>query len=81
MEVSVAVLFHIACQGFDPLHGARLICRYIQRWRRRLCGVLIRGGIADGAMVRVNFVSEEVSMEFDEDGEKDRDGDALGSAV
>ena len=43
--------------------------------------VLIGGGVVDGAMVRVDFVLEELSMKFDEDGEKDRDGDALGSAV
>ena len=46
-----------------------------------MCGVLIRGGVVDGAMVRVDFVLEEVSMEFDKDGEKDRDGDAFGRAV
>ncbi len=64
LEISPAVVEHIATSGYDPAYGARPLKRVIQReLQNPLATALLKGDIADGGTVRVDEVDGELVFE------------------
>lgn len=71
MEITETAVKAIAAEGYDPAYGARPLKRVIQRRiQNPLATELLRGHIAEGGRVRIdyaneNFVFEPVSAEME----------------
>ncbi len=64
LEVSVALLDHLADKGWDPVFGARPLRRSIQEAiEDRLSDALLEGDFEEGDGVRMDFVAGEVTIE------------------
>lgn len=60
MEFTDAALDHIAEEGYDPVFGARPLKRVIQREiQNPLATELLKGSIAEGGSVRIDFVDDQ----------------------
>ena len=61
LEVTPAVVEHIASVGYDPAYGARPLKRVIQReLQNPLATELLKGGIAEGGTVRVDAIDGDL---------------------
>lgn len=67
VEFSDALRSWLAERGYDPLLGARPMCRLIQdQIRKPLAEKLLFGSLADGGKVRISIVDGEVSLDSPE---------------
>lgn len=61
LQVTPAVVDHIATVGYDPAYGARPLKRVIQReLQNPLATELLKGGITEGGTVRVDAIDGEL---------------------
>ena len=57
----------IARQGYDPVYGARPLRRYIAREvETRVGRAMIAGDVADGAVIRIDVVDDELVVDYDD---------------
>ena len=64
MEITDSAINAIAVEGYDPAYGARPLKRVIQRRiQNALATELLRGHIADGGRVRIDFVNDTFTFE------------------
>ena len=67
LEVSTAAKGMIAERGYDPVYGARPLKRYIQReLETKLARELIKGGLGDKALIKVDLDGEQLSIKVEE---------------
>ena len=66
LELSDEACRFIAEQGFDPVYGARPLRRFIAREvETRIGRALLRGDIADGAVIRVDVSNGELAVNYE----------------
>ena len=64
LDLTDAAKEHIACEGYDPVYGARPLKRFLQRaLETRLSRQLISGAITDHTRVTVEFKKGELVFE------------------
>ncbi|MEM7260888.1 MAG: type VI secretion system ATPase TssH, partial [Planctomycetota bacterium] len=57
----------VAQKGFDPVYGARPLRRYLQReLETRVARALIEGELLEGAVVSVNAVGDELTVQIED---------------
>jgi ATP-dependent Clp protease ATP-binding subunit ClpB len=66
LEVTAEAERFIARQGYDPVYGARPLRRFIGREvETRIGRALLTGDIRDGAMIRVEYSGDELTVSYD----------------
>jgi ATP-dependent Clp protease ATP-binding subunit ClpB len=66
LEVSEGAKHFIAEQGFDPVYGARPLRRFIAREvETRIGRALLAGDARDGAMIRVDYSGDELTVSYE----------------
>jgi ATP-dependent Clp protease ATP-binding subunit ClpB len=63
VEITEAARRFIAESGYDPVYGARPLCRYIQReLETRIGRALIAGDIPEGDVIRVDLKDNKIDV-------------------
>ncbi|MCA9190846.1 MAG: ATP-dependent chaperone ClpB [Planctomycetales bacterium] len=63
VEFTSAVIDHIASEGYDPAFGARPLKRVVQRELQNPLAIeLLKGNIAEGGLLKVDMVGDQVTF-------------------